>query len=63
MQGTDNLLGLLSYMGMGMGPRVGRGVIVIRMVKICVICRVVMSWMLLRWRMTINMIVILTIWK
>jgi len=65
MEGTDDLLGLLlGYMRMGVGVRVGRGVIVIviGMVMIRVI-RVIVGSVRLRWRVSINMVVILDIWK
>lgn len=58
MQGADDLLGLLlSYMRKGMRTRVRRGVIVGGVIMVCV-TRVIMSWMRLRWRVDINMIVI-----
>ena len=49
---------------MGMGVRVGRGVavIVIGMIMVRVI-RVIVGSVRLRWRMSINMVVVLVIWK
>ena len=65
MEGTDDLLGLLlGYMRMGVGVRVGRGVIVIVIGMVMVrVIRVIVGSVRLRWRVSINMIVILDIWK
>ena len=63
MQRTDDLLCLLlSYMRVGVG--VGRGVIVIVIGMVMVrVIRVIVGTVRLRWRMAINMIVVLTIRK
>ena len=65
MEGTDDLLGLLlGYMRMGVGVRVGRCVIVIVIWMVMVrVIRVIVGSVRLRWWMSINMIVILVIWK
>jgi len=65
VEGTDDLLGLLlGYMRMGVGVRVGRGVIVIVIWMVMVrVIRVIVGSVRLRWRVSINMIVILDIWK
>lgn len=65
MERTDNRLGLLlGYMRVGVGVRVGRGVIVIVIGMVMVrVTGVIVGSVRLRWRVSINMIVILDIWK
>jgi hypothetical protein len=65
VQGTDDRLRLLlSYMRMGVRMSVGRGVIVIMIGMIMArVVRMIVGSVRLRWRMSINMIVILPVSK